>query len=237
MKFVFCDDDPKILAELKKYMKEFFKLSALPMPEMSFYGSGDALLDAQDYGDIVFLDVEMPGQSGIFVGRKIMQKKPHAKVIILTNYPEYLDEAMEFRVYRYLSKPIDKDRLFRNLKSAIKQHFEETNVIDIRTKDGLISLNSDEIICAKYSSRKTTIYTTAETLESPEGIDYWKNILTEPCFFQTHRSYIVNLIFVKKIDKLSVTLCHNGQTVTAYLTARKYTEAVNAYLQYRGGIS
>ena len=57
MKLTFCDDDPKILLELKRYMKEYFKLSNLPTPDMNFFSSGDALLEAGDYGDIVFLDV------------------------------------------------------------------------------------------------------------------------------------------------------------------------------------
>ena len=171
MKLTFCDDDPKILLELKRYMKEYFKLSNLPTPDMNFFSSGDALLEAGDYGDIVFLDVEMPGQSGILVGNKIMQKKPHAKVIILTSYPEYLDEAMEFRVFRYLSKPIDKDRLFRNLKAAIKQCMETSSTVDILTKNNLISCNTSEIICVKYGNRKITVYTTDGAFESTQGLE------------------------------------------------------------------
>ena len=235
MKITLCDDDPKVLQELTKYIREFYKLSSIPLPELSLFSSGDQLLEESFYGDIIFLDIEMPGQSGICTGRKIMQKNPYAKVIVLTTYPEYLDEAMECRVFRYLTKPIDKNRLFRNLKLAIKQYMEETTTIDIITKDSLITCNTRDIICVKYNNRKTYIYTTTGIIESSTGIGYWEKTLTNPCFFQTHRSYIINMGFIMKIEKINVTLIHNEQMITAYLTARKYSELISSYLQYRGG--
>lgn len=234
MKFIFCDDDPRIITELHQYVTEFFALYKTPVPEISSYSSGNELLSAEDYGDIVFLDVEMPGQSGISVGKQIMQKNPRTKVIILTNYPDYLDAAMEFRVFRYLSKPIDKDRLFRNIKLAIKQHMEETSTVDIRTKDGVVSCSTEEIICVKYYNRKAIIYTTTEEIESVHAFDSLKGIFTAPCFFQSHRSYIINMKYIRKIDKLNVTLNYRDRTFIAYLTARKHTDMINAYLQYRG---
>lgn len=47
----------------------------------------------------------MPGRGGIYVGAELMQKNVYVKIIIITSFPDYLDEAMNFHVYRYLSKP------------------------------------------------------------------------------------------------------------------------------------
>ena len=60
--------------------------------------------------DIASLDVEMPGRSGIHVGAELMQKNVYVKIIIITSFPDYLDEAMDFHVYRYLSKPKNQVR-------------------------------------------------------------------------------------------------------------------------------
>lgn len=234
MRIILCDDDERILRELYKVIKEYFKLSGLPCPKIKAYTSGDGLLASKDFGDIVFLDVEMPGRSGIHVGHEIMKSNPRAKVMILTSFPEYLDEAMEFRVFRYLSKPIDKDRVFRNLKIAIKQYMEENTTVDIKTKDCLISCNTNDIVYVEYNNRKTIVHTTEGDIYSVSGIDHWAETLVMPCFYQTHRSFIINMKYLKKIEKTTVTLFHKNHTYAAYLTARKYSDFVNRYLQYRG---
>lgn len=65
MRILFCDDDSKILAQLQKYVCEYFEKGKLKRPEMKVYVSGEELLKAEQKADIAFLDVEMPGRSGI----------------------------------------------------------------------------------------------------------------------------------------------------------------------------
>ncbi|MFR4257392.1 MAG: LytR/AlgR family response regulator transcription factor [Hominenteromicrobium sp.] len=104
--------------------------------------------------DIAFLDVEMPGRSGIHVGAELMQKNVYVKIIIITSFPDYLDEAMDFHVYRYLSKPIDENRFCRSLSAALKQLHMETVYIHVCTVDGGLKLRADEIICVERRKNK-----------------------------------------------------------------------------------
>ena len=113
MRIVFCDDDIEILNQLQRYVSEFFRGLGSTMPEFASYASGDELLEHETSLDIAFLDVEMPGRSGIYVGTILKKINPQAKIFIVTSYPDYLDEAMRFQVFRYLSKPIDKNRLLQ----------------------------------------------------------------------------------------------------------------------------
>jgi len=59
--------------------------------------------------------VERPGRNGISTGTLLKKMNPNVRVFIVTSYLDYLDHAMKFHVFRYLSKPIDKARLFRNM--------------------------------------------------------------------------------------------------------------------------
>ena len=102
MRIVFCDDDIEILNQLQRYVSEFFRGLGSTMPEFAFYESGDELLEHETSLDIAFLDVEMPGRSGIYVGAILKKINPQAKIFIVTSYPDYLDEAMRFQVFRYL---------------------------------------------------------------------------------------------------------------------------------------
>lgn len=91
----------------------------------------------------------MPGRSGIHAGAELMQKNVYVKIIIITSFPDYLDEAMNFRVYRYLSKPIDENRFCRSLSATLKQLHMETVYIHVCTVDGGLKLRADEIIVLK----------------------------------------------------------------------------------------
>ena len=216
MRVIFCDDDSIILEQLHLYVSEYFEQLGGMIPEFACYSSGDALLNAKARADIAFLDVEMPGVSGIHVGAKLKELNPNIKIFIVTSYPDYLDEAMRFQVFRYLSKPIDKNRLFRNLKDAVYQYNMESREFPIVTNEGVFVRRAEEIIC----------------VEATQRMEYWRQTLTLPCFYMTHRSYIVNLHFVNSIHKDTILLKYRGREMTAYLTRRRYTAFKDTYLWY-----
>ena len=94
MRIVFCDDDPFILRQLLSLVKDFFANLGGAEPEYTVYPSGDKLIRQGAQFDIAFLDVEMPGASGIHAGAKLKERNPRIKIFIVTAYPDYLDEAM-----------------------------------------------------------------------------------------------------------------------------------------------
>lgn len=232
MRILFCDDNAVILNQLQSYVSEFFKKIGGKQPEFVAYDSGDALLKAETRADIAFLDVEMPGISGIHIGAKLKEYNPFIKIIIVTSYPDYLDEAMRFQVFRYLSKPIDKNRLFRNLKDAVYQHNMASREYPITTSEGLIVRRAEEIVCIETIQRKVLLYTVDGIFQSTETMDHWRQLMTLPCFYAPHRSYIINMRFVSQICKDKICLRYNDQIKEAYLARRKFTHFKNTYLLY-----
>lgn len=232
MRILFCDDDQLIIEQLQKYVLDFFKSMGGLIPDFAVYNSGDKLIQHETVADIAFLDVEMPGISGIHVGAKLKNYNPKIKIFIVTSYPDYLDEAMRFQVFRYLSKPIDKNRLFRNLKDALYQHNLETREYAISTNDGVFTKRAEDIICIEAAQRKVLVHTSTGILISTHTMDYWKQMLTLPCFFSTHRSFIINMRFVSSIGKDKILLKSGSILKEAYLTKRKYTLFKDTYLMY-----
>ncbi len=232
MRIVFCDDNPAILSQLEKYIHEFFAQIGSNQPETASYQSGDTLVQNESLVDIAFLDVEMPGVSGIHAGAKLKSRNPNVKIFIVTAYPDYLDEAMRFQVFRYLSKPIDKTRLFRNLKDAIYEINMESCEFIITTCDGIYVRSAEQIVYVETSQRKTLVHTLDGVFTSQKNIDYWRKTLSLPCFFSTHRSFIVNMRFIYCIKKDAVQLCYQGKTAEIFLSRRRYTEFKNTYLIY-----
>ena len=196
------------------------------------YQSGDELIRQNSQFDIAFLDVEMPGASGIHAGVKLKEKNPQIKIFIVTAYPDYLDEAMRFQVFRYLSKPVDKTRLFRNLKDAVHSYNIESCKFTIETSTAVYVRRSEEIICVESANRKTVVHTTDGDLISCKNMEYWREILSVPCFYSTHRSYIVNMRYVYTIGKDSIILKNGNWKMDAFLSKKKFAHFKNIYLMY-----
>lgn len=126
------------------------------MPPISQFTSGEALLNNKEEKDIVFLDVEMPGLNGIYVGNTLRERYPNILIFIVTSFMEYLDDAMRFHVFRYLSKPIDRQRLFRNLDDALAQYHASSKKIAFETKDRFHTLMPSSIVMIEAISKRVS---------------------------------------------------------------------------------
>ena len=230
MRIVLCDDDKAFVQQLCKVLQEYFQEIRTKCPEIAYFYSGETLLADTGAKDIVFLDIEMNGIDGICVGSVLKKENPESIIFIITSYAEYLDEAMRFHVFRYLSKPLDKQRLFRNLKDAISIYMASTVKIAIGTKEGIHAVWASKVILVEAQGRKVMIHTVGQDYQSVQNIRYWAETLCEKCFYQTHRSFIVNMEYVDDFDRTVISLCQNR--LQAYLTRRKYNDFKAAYLLY-----
>ena len=230
MRILICDDDVLIIEQIRKYCQNFFNKIQVKCPELVCFSDGETLLSDEGEKDILFLDIEMPGMNGIYVGNELKTRNENIIIFIVTSHSEYLDEAMRFHVFRYLSKPLDKQRFFRNMKDAVDLYNSMTVKIPIETKQGVHTLPASSIVAVEAQGRKITVHTVKGDFESIHTIKYWEKLLPKNHFFQTHRSFIINFEYVTNFDH---TLVHmNDNQFHAYLTKRKYSSFKEAYLLY-----
>lgn len=233
MRILICDDDALIIEQLDKYISEYFERNALKTPDISCFSSGEALFADTGEKDILFLDIEMPGLNGIYVGNELKKRYPNLIIFIVTSYMEYLDDAMRFHVFRYLSKPLDKKRLFRNMKDALEVYHNANVKIPVETREGVHAISVSDIISVEALGRKVIVHTTSKDFDSLHNMQYWKDHLPKQRFFQSHRSFLVNLEHITDFDHTLIHLCNHQ--FTAYLTRRKYTTFKEQYLLYLEG--
>lgn len=92
---------------------------------------GAAALDAIDEHriDVAFLDIRMPGVSGLDVAKAMTELRPATQVVFVTAYDQYAIDAFEKGAVDYLLKPVSRDRLATTI-ARLKLHFQNTSNVD-----------------------------------------------------------------------------------------------------------
>lgn len=108
MKVIIVDDEPEILEDIKMTIlqyKDFEVVGTYQNPYM-FLESFEVLEP-----DCVFLDIEMPGMSGIDLAERILENNPNMKIIFVTAFNHYATQAFEVNALDYILKPIHPLRM------------------------------------------------------------------------------------------------------------------------------
>jgi two-component system LytT family response regulator len=208
-------DDEKLARDLlKEYLENY--------PEIEILGEADQGTDAVEKidklkPDLVFLDVQMPGMTGFDVLEDI-EHEPY--VIFVTAYDQYAIKAFEKNAVDYLLKPLDEERFRNAVNRALKRKTLEHSSIEdllssmrserkgsydthifVQKSEKLFNLPVDEIVYLEASGDYTIITTKADQFVSSSGIGKLEEILNPEVFIRVHRSTIVNVNYLKEIER------------------------------------
>lgn len=112
LRIAVLDDENHALERFEMVVGEFEDIESCKL-----FDDADDLLDwlAENPADIVFLDIEMPGKSGMQLAEELHKIDPELAVVFVTAFSQYAVEAFELSVSDYLMKPVSKDRLRKTL--------------------------------------------------------------------------------------------------------------------------
>lgn len=230
-----CDDNPKIITQIKKYLMEISKQTRYKFDFICFINGNDISTE-QIKADFAFIDIEMPGVNGLSVTKHLQTLNPNIIVFIVTSFQGYLDDAMDLKVFRFLSKPIDENRFFRSMEIALNLYKQSTEKIILDYFDECHNIFTIDILYLTIENRKTKLVTKTQEFISNKKFDYWKKQLSKYEYFaQSHYSYIVNLKNVTDFDKNEITLSFNSKKATVPISRSFYASFKKAFYEYMGG--
>lgn len=179
----------------------------------------EALQAIMDYKPhIAFLDIQMPGLSGIEVAEHIPEDAP-TKVIFTTAYQEYAIKAFEINAVDYLLKPFNTERLLTAIqKSGIKEENDvnavqkvkqelkqQTEVkfsekIPVTYKDKIKLIDYEDITVVKVEGRGCYVFTSEGiSYYLNQNLEYFEQRLPEKDFLRVNRAEIINLTQIKEL--------------------------------------
>jgi len=218
MKAILVDDEPDGIRTLKKLLE-------LHCPQVQVAGicSNATLAKEQillTHPDVVFLDIQMPGKSGLEL---LTETAPaNFEVVFVTAYNEYMLQALQFSAADYLLKPVDEDRLVEAVQRVTKRLEEgkkedQTNVLlhnfsntgnpaEMRlclpTIKGFIVLKLEEIIYCE-AERSYTIFHLegARNITVSKPLVDYDSLLRDTYFLRIHKSFLINLLHVREYQR------------------------------------
>lgn len=238
-KIAVCDDNEHDIKKIKDWLLKFSMESDIEFI-IDEFSDGESLIKIYTQNskkfDIIFLDVEMSGLSGIDVAQKI-RDLPDRNVLIvfITSYPEYMQDSFDVQASQYLIKPLSYMIFKEKLSKIIGYLVElETNIKVISMKSEEYILHLEDIVCfetLKIPTIKSVLKVTTINgeIQIKGKIGDFEKELADKFFISVHRSVLVNMRYIKRFNAHILEFT-TGKKVE--ISRRKISEVKDAFSKY-----
>lgn len=231
---IVVDDEPLAAEKIADYVSRVPFLKCI-----ATFDNGLSVMEylQQEEVDLIFLDIQMPGLTGIQL-LNVLKRKP--KVILTTAYSEYALESYELEVTDYLLKPISFERFLKavtkvyqsyNLPTTKEPASKQSSTanegfIFVKTEYKLQQIKLDTIQYVEGMKDYLRIHTDEEPVMTLMSFSKLQEMLPSDGFFRVHKSYIVPIGRITLIEKGEI---HIGDHVIP--VSDTYKEGFFAYLR------
>ncbi len=231
MKAILVDDEPDGIRTLQRLLE-------LHCPNVHVIATCSNALAAkqqilQTEPDVVFLDIQMPGKSGLDLLTELSEKE--FEVIFVTAHNEYMLQALQYSAADYLLKPVDEDRLIEAVqrvkfrleaderedhrKALLHNLSKAGNPSEMRlclpTLKGFIVLKLDDVIYCEAERSYTVFHLEGNrTVTVSRPLLEYDEVLKDTSFLRIHKSFLINLNHVKEYHRGeggTVIMSNNGE--------------------------
>lgn len=213
MKAIIIDDETLARQLLKNYIEKHDGLELLAECENGFEGV-KAINSKKP--DLIFLDIQMPKLNG-FEMLELLDYSP--QVIFTTAFDEYALQAFDKNAIDYLLKPFAYNRFEQAVQKAsdkfkdgkqidlpkVKEDYkpdEKLNRIAVKQRSNIELINVDDIFFLEAQDDYVNIVSSKGNFLKQATMSYYENHLNENDFVRIHRSTIINVNYLEKIELL-----------------------------------
>lgn len=244
IKVILVDDESGVRKLLQKIIerKEGFEIVG------ESDNQEDALaLFAKTRAEVVFLDIEINGASGLECAKVMADLEPKTKIIFATAHSEYMSDAFEVYAFDYLVKPFNVERVYQTLdriKSLAEPDRKENldkiikyerglEKLLVKGKESMSFVDINEIILVQRENSSTVIYTRKDSFHTSASLSDIEAKLDTEQFMRSHKSYLINVSQIKKIEpygRWTYIVTFKEIDKDALMTTEKFEEIKKRFL-------
>lgn len=229
MRIAICDDEERYRIELKTILD---KLLINADYNIDTFDDGNKLSESfsEDPYDIVFLDIEMPAVDGITLAKRIRSRSENVFIVFLTSHIEYALEGYEVNALRYLTKPVDINKLKEVIKYVQDKHGNGRQII-IKEDGEEILIHLDEVIYMESMNQNIRIVTTKREYTIRYNLSDFEEQLKNDGFFRIHRGYLIALSKIKSFSKGDVLMEDGTMLPVSRSNQKALKEALYSFVE------
>lgn len=214
-----CDDQAEERERICKVCEKVLKQMKCPA-ETALYEDASFVLQADTKPDILILDIEMPGMSGIELKDELQHKEGTTYIIFVTDHEEMIADAFGLHVLRFVQKENLEDKLPEALAQAVRMK-RNNCIVHGTASEKILYINSlgNYIQIVTESGKQPLIR---------ESMKQLKKTLEGCPFIEIKRGCLVNIAKIEKI-KSGIVVAGDEQLE---ISKRKQSEVTHAYLTY-----
>ena len=207
LKIAICDDEANQIEYLSNVVTTWAKKNRHAV-EIKPYSAARSLLfdycEEKDF-DILLLDIEMPGMSGVELAKAVRKENATVQIVFITGYYEYFSDGFDVSALHYLIKPADERKLMPVLDRAVSNLTYRQRSVLLTSPEGDRKVSLADIEYVESENVHVAVHTVSGVYRSRISLAKFAEQLDET-FIKVHRSYIVNLKYVKKITRTDITM-------------------------------
>ena len=230
-----CDDEKESLETLCQLMEEY-RASHLPQLHYTPYSSAFGLLSDMECGhhfDAAILDVLMPNTNGIQAAEAIRRRNEKMEIVFLSSSREYAVESYAVHARNYLLKPVDRQTLFAAMDQVLSSISSgDQHSFFVRDKEGGITriVRSRLMYCEAVLKDVVLYMSDGHTVTCRKTLmNLMQDLGSDDGFFQSHRSYLVNLNYVQRVKKSEMIL-NGGKSIP--IARNRSAQAMEAFINH-----
>ncbi len=196
-----CDDEKGFRSSLRKVIERELQLSGM-VYEICEFISGEELLSslAAKAIDILFLDIEMTGMTGMEVARAIRRAAKDTVIIFVTAYPDFVFQGYEVRALHYILKPYKEEKIKEVLHMALEElHICREQYYLVEQKSRTLRLPLRKVQYFQSDRKKVTAVMEHGREEFYGKLSEMEGQLPK-YFVRCHNRYLVNMNFVSRVE-------------------------------------
>lgn len=225
-----CDDETAVCEMVSETIKRWNQ-----DVKVSCFQSGEALIAAYDFFDVVFLDIDMQGIDGIETGRRIRERDHETKIIYLTSYRDYVAGAFEVHAFQYLLKPISQIHLTQILEEIFRyvRKADKRTILDFHTSEGMVCVDAADICYFEFIDRRIKMVTVQGVYTMTGKISSVYERTHSIGFSMPHKSFVVNFLHVKNVRNLDIFLDNGDRIPLSQKKQKVWKQELTNYLSER----
>lgn len=193
-----CDDERYVHEQVKALLKKYCAKQGVCF-EYRHFLSGKEVLENKEDLDVLLLDIHMPELDGIELAKQLNAMGIKYKVVLLTCERERFKDGFKIGAFRFVTKPIEEQELFEAIND-VRNTLIGTSKISVYANGIEYRIRQNEIYYVMADENQTRIFTQNNSFRSEKSLSQWEEELDERLFFRCHRSFLVNLSKIERIE-------------------------------------